>query len=93
MTQTQPDRLDQLESVVERIDRKLDTIAADLVGIKISQAKIEGTLEGVSKRLDSIETRSNVQDGRFWTLNRRRFSSYLYTDCKAGILSSSLTCP
>jgi predicted nucleic acid-binding Zn-ribbon protein len=68
MTQTQPDRLDQLESVIERIDRKLDAIATDLVGVKVSQAKIEGTLEGISKRLDGIETRSNAQDGRFWTL-------------------------
>jgi hypothetical protein len=30
MTQTQPDRLDQLESVIERIDRKLDAIATDV---------------------------------------------------------------
>jgi hypothetical protein len=68
MNLRQPDRLDRLKSMIERIDRKLDTIATDLVGMKVSQAKIEGTLEGISKRLDSIETRSNAQDGRFWTL-------------------------
>jgi hypothetical protein len=30
MTTAQPDRLDQLESVIERIDRKLDAIANDI---------------------------------------------------------------
>jgi uncharacterized protein YdaL len=66
MTQTQPDRLDQLESIIERIDRKLDVIANDIVTMKVSQAKTEGLLEGFNKRFDSLEIRVTAQDTRLW---------------------------
>jgi archaellum component FlaC len=49
MTQTQPDRLDQLESIMERMDQKLDTITTNIIDIKISQARTD-------ERLNSLET-------------------------------------
>lgn len=79
MTQTQPDRLGQLESIIERIDRKMDTIAADGVEIKISQARtderlnrLEVQVSDLKKRTDTqladIEVQLRAQDRRLWTL-------------------------
>ncbi len=66
MTQTQPDRLDQLESVIERIDRNLDTIVSALTEIKINVARIDERLNGMDKRLDTLEGRTTAQDTRLW---------------------------
>jgi uncharacterized coiled-coil protein SlyX len=71
MTQTQPDRLDQLESVIERIDHKLDAIADDVAELKtearVFQAKTEEQLKGIDGRLTALETRVTAQDSRLWT--------------------------
>lgn len=78
MTQTQPDRLDQLESVIERIDRKLDAIASDLAEVKIEarvfQARTEERFNSIDQRfnsmdqkLGSLEDRTKSQDSRLWT--------------------------
>ncbi|MGB8701909.1 MAG: hypothetical protein WCD18_21040 [Thermosynechococcaceae cyanobacterium] len=78
MTQTQPDRVDQLESLIERIDRKLDTIASDIIEIKISQARtderlnsLEVQVSDIKKNTDTqfadIKTQIRAQDARLWT--------------------------
>jgi predicted nucleic acid-binding Zn-ribbon protein len=59
MTQTQPDRIDQLESIMERMDRKLDAISNDLVEIKISQARTDERFNGIDQRLSTIETQAS----------------------------------
>jgi NifB/MoaA-like Fe-S oxidoreductase len=56
MTQTQPDRLDQLESIIERIDRKLDGVVADLVDIKLSQARTNERFNAIDQRFNAMET-------------------------------------
>ena len=75
MTQAPPDRLDRVESAFEKIDRKLDVIVADLVELKISQARMEERFNGVDQRLDtidhrldSVEERLKSQDNRIWGL-------------------------
>lgn len=65
MTQTQPDRLDQLESIIERVDRKLDAIASDIVEIKISQAKTDERFNSIDERFKSIDQRFNTIDTQF----------------------------
>jgi chromosome segregation ATPase len=59
MTQTQPDRIDQLESIMERMDRKLDAISNDLVEIKISQARTDERFNSIDQRLSTIETQAS----------------------------------
>ncbi len=78
MTATQPDRLDQLESIIERIDRKLDAIATDLTEVKselrVFQARtderfnsIDQRFNSLDQRLGSLEDRTKAQDSRLWT--------------------------
>jgi septal ring factor EnvC (AmiA/AmiB activator) len=78
MTTAQPDRLDQLESVIERIDRKLDAIATDLAEIKTESRvfharteerfnSIDQRFNSVDQRLGSLEDRTKAQDSRLWT--------------------------
>ncbi len=78
MTATQPDRLDQLESIIERIDRKLDAIATDLTevksGLRVFQARtderfnsIDQRFNSLDQRLGSLEDRTKAQDSRLWT--------------------------
>ncbi len=70
MTQTQPDRLDQLESVIERIDRKLDAITADIAGLRLEtrtfEARTGERLNSIDQRLTLLESRVAVQDTRLW---------------------------
>jgi septal ring factor EnvC (AmiA/AmiB activator) len=61
MTQTQPDRLDQLESVIERIDRKLDIISADIVEIKVSQARTDERLNSLEGQLLDFKKSTDTQ--------------------------------
>ena len=68
MTQAPPDRLGRIESVFERIDRKLDAIATDLTEIKISQGKMEERLNAIDQRMDNAEERLKSQDNRIWGL-------------------------
>lgn len=72
MTQTQPDRIDRIESFIERMDRKLDAIATDVQSIKLEsqvfQAKTGERLDSIDQRLDRIEKRIDTQDARIWTL-------------------------
>lgn len=60
MTQTQPDRLDQMESLIEKIDRKLDAIATEVQDIKLEsrvfQAQTTVKLEAMSQRTDAVES-------------------------------------
>jgi hypothetical protein len=78
MTTAQPDRLDQLEIVIERIDRKLDAIATDLAEIKTESRvfharteerfnSIDQRFNSVDQRLGSLEDRTKAQDNRLWT--------------------------
>jgi septation ring formation regulator EzrA len=73
MTQAQPDRIDWIEAFIERMDRKLDAIAADLVAVKISQAKAEERFNTIDERFKSVDTqlleikdRLKSQDARLW---------------------------
>jgi septal ring factor EnvC (AmiA/AmiB activator) len=56
MPQTQPDRVEQLETFLERIDRKLDAINTDIMEIKISQAKTEERFNSVDQRFNAIDS-------------------------------------
>ncbi len=78
MTQAQPDRLDQLESVIERIDRKLDIISVDIVEIKVSQARTDERLNSMEVQVSDLKKSTDTQfadirvqlraqDGRLWT--------------------------
>jgi septal ring factor EnvC (AmiA/AmiB activator) len=78
MTTAQPDRIDQLESVIERVDRKLDAIATDLAEMKtdarVFQARteerfnsIDQRFNSVDQRLGALEDRTKAQDSRLWT--------------------------
>ncbi|MGH8003013.1 MAG: hypothetical protein ACREPR_27170 [Brasilonema sp.] len=44
-----------LKDILDRIDRRLENLEAGVHDIKISQARIEEKMEGVSKRLESQE--------------------------------------
>lgn len=61
MAQTQPDRLDQIESFIERVDRKLDAIATDIQDMKLEsrvfQAQTTEKLENLNQKIDAVETR------------------------------------
>jgi hypothetical protein len=66
MTQTQPDRLGQLEFPIERVDRKLETIATDIVGIKVLLAKTD-------ERLNSLDTQvSDLKKPKYIAMKYRR---------------------
>jgi uncharacterized coiled-coil protein SlyX len=71
MTQTQPDRLDQLEAVIERVDRKLDTIATDLGELKLESrvyhAQTSEKLDSLTQRVGSLEEKVKAQDNRLWS--------------------------
>ena len=71
MTQAPPDRLGRIESVFERIDRKLDAIAADLVELKISQGRMEERFNAIDQRFDSVDQRFNSVDQRLDSLEER----------------------
>jgi septal ring factor EnvC (AmiA/AmiB activator) len=66
MTQAPPDRLDRLESVIEGLDRKLDAIAADVVEIKVSQARIDERFSASDTQLEDIKLQLRSQDTRLW---------------------------
>lgn len=77
MTQTQPDRLDQLESFIERMDSKLDTIASDLGEVKLFQARTDERLRNLETQVSGlkvdlkadvtdIKTQLRSQDNRLW---------------------------
>lgn len=77
MTQTQPDRLDQLESFIERMDSKLDTIASDLAEVKLFQARTDERLRNLGFQVSGlkvdlkaditdIKTQLRSQDNRLW---------------------------
>jgi hypothetical protein len=77
MTQTQPDRLDQLESFIERMDSKLDTIASDLREVKLFQARTDEQLRNLGFQVSGlkvdlkaditdIKTQLRSQDNRLW---------------------------
>ena len=68
MTQAAPDRIDRIEAAFEKIDRKLDAIAADQVEIKVSQAKTEERLNSIETR---FEERFNAIDQRFDEMGKR----------------------
>lgn len=79
MTQTQPDRIDKLESFIERMEHKLDAIAADVQESKLEarvfQAKaeerfnsIDERFKTIDQRLERIEKRIDVQDTRTFGL-------------------------
>lgn len=59
MPQTQPDRIDNLESFIERMDHKLDAIATDVQESKLEsrlfQAQTTAKLESMSQRIESVE--------------------------------------
>ncbi len=62
MTQTQPDKLDRLESFIERIDRKLDAIASDVQDMKLESRVFQARAD---ERFNSIDKRFSSIDGRF----------------------------
>ena len=69
VTTTAPDRMDRIEAAFEKIDRKLDVIAADQVEIKLSLAKTDERLNaletGVSELKSEIkEVRQEVKEVR-----------------------------
>jgi septal ring factor EnvC (AmiA/AmiB activator) len=66
MTQAPPDRLDRLESVIERLDHKLDAIATDVVEIKVSQARTDERLSALDTQLEDIKLQLRSQDTRLW---------------------------
>ncbi len=72
MTQTQPDRIDRLESFIERMDRKLDAIASDVQEIKLDlrvyQAKTDERLNSIDTQLTDIKGQLKAQDARIWSL-------------------------
>lgn len=71
MTQTQPDRLDQLESIIERVDRKIDAISTDLGELKletrVNHAQTSEKLDSLTQRVGSLEEKVKAQDNRLWS--------------------------
>jgi septal ring factor EnvC (AmiA/AmiB activator) len=67
MSQTQPNRVDQLESLIEQINRKLDAIATDVTDVKISQAQIGERMNSIDTQLGDLKTQVRAQDSRLWT--------------------------
>jgi chromosome segregation ATPase len=61
MTQAPPDRLDRLESVIERLDHKLDAIAADVVEIKVSQARTDERFSALDTQLTDLKKSTDTQ--------------------------------
>ncbi len=65
MTQTQPDRLDQLESFIERMDRKLDAIAADVqdtkLDLRVFQARTEEQFKSLDIQLSDFKKTTEIQ--------------------------------
>jgi wobble nucleotide-excising tRNase len=68
MTQTQPDRLDKLEAVIEQVNRKLDDIATDLSEVKAEARIFQARTD---ERFNSIEQRFNSVDQRFSGLDKK----------------------
>lgn len=70
MTQTQPDRIDRLESLIDRVDRKLDAIATEIQASKLEarvfQAKTEERFQSVDTQLADIKVQLRGQDARLW---------------------------
>jgi len=93
MTQTQPDRLDQLESVIERMDRKLDAIGSDITEIKISLARTDERLNSVETQVsdlkNNIDQRFSAVDTQFSDIKTqlRAQDSRLWTFISALVLA------
>jgi flagellar capping protein FliD len=79
VTQTQPDRIDRIESFIERMDHKLDAIAGDIQEMKLDsqvfQARTEERFNTIDERFKSVETQLSEikgqlksQDTRIWSL-------------------------
>lgn len=83
MTQTQPDRVDQLESLMDRVDRKLAAIADNIVEIKISQARTDERLNSIDERFKGIDQRFNSVDGQFADI--RKSTDTQFADIKVQI--------
>lgn len=66
MTQASVDRLERIESIVEKMDRKLDAIATDIVAVKISQARTEKQLDALEEHMKEMKGRVQSQDNRLW---------------------------
>lgn len=64
---TQTTNADITEAIAS-INKKLDTIAEDVVEIKVSQATTNERLNGLEQRVGSVEERIKTQDNRFWSL-------------------------
>jgi hypothetical protein len=65
MTQTQPDRVDQLEALIERVDRKLDRIAADHVDMKVLLARIDERLNSSDTQMSDFKKSTDSQFADF----------------------------
>jgi archaellum component FlaC len=76
MTQA-PNQIERLESIIERIDNKLEAIAADQTEIKVSQARTEARVDALEEQVTELraeqksqftELKSDLksQDNRLW---------------------------
>ena len=83
MTATAPDQLDRIKAVFEKIDRKLEAIAADQMEIKITLAKTAERFNSIDQRFDAIdqhfedtgkrfEARFDAVDQRFDAMEKRQ---------------------
>lgn len=63
MPQTQPDRIDKLESFIERMDRKLDAITTD-----VQESKLESRLFQAQTTARLLEFNGYRWRGAVWTV-------------------------
>lgn len=94
ITQASADRLERIESIVEKIDRKMDAIATDVVEVKIAQARTEERLNALETQMSDVKSelrdvRNEVkgQDTRLW-----RFVVALFLSL-AGVLAKVVFFP
>ena len=65
MTQAPPDRLDRIESSVERL---VDVVTAMDKKLDVHIAKTDEHFKAIDQRLESLEQNTKAQDNRLWTL-------------------------
>lgn len=60
-----------LSQQMQRMDQKIDAIAADVVEIKIAQAKADERFNTVDERFNTVDERFNSVDERFNSVDQR----------------------